>query len=98
MAGQYVLIDKTRIMLLKTIGLFELNAAKLYHKGLAEALRDAAALELRIGRQAAAVGRVIFPADERQQIAPARGGDTESVGRDEIARNFLFLIRDGRQR
>src|SRR5271156_5565113 len=70
------------------------RGAKSYHKGGAQALRDARALDGRVARQTLGIGWIVFPADERQQIASAGRGDAESIGRDEVPRDLLFLIGD----
>src|SRR5271165_3529136 len=55
-------------------------------------------LELHIGGQAVAVGRVILAANQRCEIAAAGRGDAESIGGDEIARNLLLAVGDRRER
>src|ERR1700733_5295464 len=74
------------------------RGAKSYHKGGGEALRDARALDGRVARQTPRIGWIVFPADQRLEIASAGRGDPESIGREEGARHLLFLIGDRRQR
>src|ERR1700735_727390 len=85
-----VIYGSRRGYVIETYDFIGIRGAKSYHKGGAQALRDARALDGGVARQALCVGRVVLPADQRQKVAPARRRDAESVGRDEVARH-LFL-------